>query len=599
MSVIRNPFVDYLNRYTTASPDHEAAFDEFLSQVKPPSGEPLRLETRVEAYLKACFSQTNAPSIILTGNAGDGKTYLCRQIVNAYTGRSITSWEQIGDGPIERDGRCLYVVKDLSELGDRRGVEVLRGLVSSLAGDTTDRYLIAANEGRLRALCASDESLNNLYTSIDHQLRDGSHGDSRDFVVINLNDVTTSSFVSATLRWMTHDEHWRACQHCPIFERCPVRHNAHRLSNTYVASRVQMLYQLLEHLDIHVTVRDMLIHLAFTLTGNQRCDELQSKDRQRENLSDVSYYENIWGGKGESQFQRKARVVQHLERLQIGDHSLFEIDDFIVNGGDSPTAQAEHQQLFAQAVDLNHRRFEQDRRAYVEGGAEQRAEAKNEAAALMRWLPHCRRKLFFEWQNVDLVNRLIPFLYLDTYLRLLHGEQRSVDQVRRDLVLGLNRAFSRLYLTDADHLYVTTQYLHSAEQPRPLVRLSIPTSGIELHIDRRQEPVYDRDRPDLWLRIAPPPALALREGAALIKPIAWRLNLITFEYLMRLAHGGTYNILADECELSVRSLKDGLLSAFAQEQAQTGLIEFFVAERRRYVLKKLHIDEQGNLRSGG
>lgn len=36
MPAVSNPFVDYLTRYTTASPDHEAAFDEFLSQVRPP-----------------------------------------------------------------------------------------------------------------------------------------------------------------------------------------------------------------------------------------------------------------------------------------------------------------------------------------------------------------------------------------------------------------------------------------------------------------------------------------------------------------------------------------------------------------------------------
>jgi hypothetical protein len=27
MAIVSNPFVDYLSRYTTASPDHEAAFD--------------------------------------------------------------------------------------------------------------------------------------------------------------------------------------------------------------------------------------------------------------------------------------------------------------------------------------------------------------------------------------------------------------------------------------------------------------------------------------------------------------------------------------------------------------------------------------------
>jgi len=33
-----NPFVPYLNRYTTASPDHQAAFDEFIGQAPPPGG---------------------------------------------------------------------------------------------------------------------------------------------------------------------------------------------------------------------------------------------------------------------------------------------------------------------------------------------------------------------------------------------------------------------------------------------------------------------------------------------------------------------------------------------------------------------------------
>jgi hypothetical protein len=47
MSQKANPFVIYLNRYTTVSSDHEAAFDEFITQAKPP-GEPLRLETKTE-----------------------------------------------------------------------------------------------------------------------------------------------------------------------------------------------------------------------------------------------------------------------------------------------------------------------------------------------------------------------------------------------------------------------------------------------------------------------------------------------------------------------------------------------------------------------
>jgi hypothetical protein len=591
MSLVTNPFVSYLARYTTASPDHEAAFDEFLAQTLPPSGSPLRLATRVEAFLKTCFVRADPPSVILTGNAGDGKTYLCRQILAAFGG-PVPDWDTLADLPVERDGLRLHVVKDLSELGDARGVEVLQGLAAAWGNSSQERYLIAANEGRLRDLLnkAGDAA---LYEEVDRQLKQGADAGSQRLVVINLTAVTTSSFVPEALRWMTDAEHWAACQTCPIRERCPVRHNAARLSEPHVAKRVQLLYQLLEHLDIHVTVRDMLIHLAYTLTGDRRCAELHRLDAAGRDRSGLAYYLNVWGGDEQSPFRRKASVVQHLSRLRIGDHSLFEIDDFVVNSAEDD----EHKRVFAPAVDLDFRRFAQDRAAYIEGGAERLA--GEEARALLRWLPHCRRKLFFEWREEIRANQLIAFHFLDDYLQLLEDERGRTDEVRRSLVLGLNRAFSRLYLTDADNLYVTSQYLHSTEQSRPLVRLTIPVSGITLRVDRRAEHAFDRAWPDLYLVIGAPPALLLHDPGAASRQQQWPLNLLLFEYLMRLAHGGTYNILAEECELSVRSLKDRLLSVFGHEPAGGDIIEFFVAERRQYTLKKLHIDDQGTIRSGG
>lgn len=80
-----NLFVAHLNGYTTVSPDHEAAFDEFIAQMPPPSGKLLCLETKTERFVCTCFQRERPPSIILTGNAGDGKTYLCRQIIEAFT----------------------------------------------------------------------------------------------------------------------------------------------------------------------------------------------------------------------------------------------------------------------------------------------------------------------------------------------------------------------------------------------------------------------------------------------------------------------------------------------------------------------------------
>ena len=593
MAVVRNPFVDYLTRYTTASPDHEAAFDEFLAQAPPPAAGPLRLNTRVEAFLRTCFERSHPPSVILTGNAGDGKTYLCRQIVNSFTGKQITDWEAYSAQPIERDGIHLHVVKDLSELGDERGKHILRGLAASYSNANTHRYLIAANEGRLRALLSEDATQRDLYDTVNRQLEAGPDTNSPHLIIINLNAVTTSSFVPSALKWMTTAEHWTSCHACRIAHRCPIRHNAQRLSDERIAARVQMLYQLLEHLDIHVTVRDMLIHLAYTITGDRRCDELQRPKNDHANYSHYAYFVNIWGGEADSAFRRKASVVQHLDRLRIGDHSLFEIDDLIVSGGDDSKQEAEHQRLFAPAVDLDFRRFAQDREAYLHGSAD--STAADEASAMLKWLPHCRRKLFFEWLATEKSNKLIPFLYFEQYLRLLAYRRDAEEQIRRHLVTGLNRAFSRLYLRPSEYLYVTTQYLHSGEQPRPLVRLHFPLTDIELDIEDRTNTAYDCDRRTLALVIAPPASLRRLPAHEQPAPLRWPFGLLQFEYLLRLAHGGTFNVLAEECELDIRNLKDRLLNTFSGADDRSGRLEFFVAESNRYTLRQLWIDEQSKI----
>jgi hypothetical protein len=583
-----NPFISYLNRYTTISPEHEAAFDEFISQTAPPSGVMLRLETKTEHFVRARFQQERPPTIILTGNAGDGKTYLCRQIIESFTGQPVADWGDQTVWPIERDGLTLHVVKDLSELGSEAGAAVLRNLAAELAKESPEVvFLIAANEGRLRDLLGR-EGLSELRQQVESQLASGPAVDDPGLIVLNLNRVTTSSYVYPTLRWLTDDAHWRDCAGCPALAICPIRFNYDRLADTAIADRLRLLYRILEYLDIHVTIRDMLIHLAYTLTGGLTCDEIVAQSRRpgRETYQYV-YYENVWGGQAEDIFRRKVVALQALRRLNVGGHSLFEIDDFIVNGRpDDPEAQAEYERLFAPAVDLGDRLFIQDRDIYLRGGAA--SPRSEEDHPFLNWLPHCRRKLFFEWENTSQANRLVSFLFLPQYLQLLEGDPSTRDRALHSLVLGLNRAFSGLYVTETGHLYVTSQYAHAVEQPVPIVRVKIPIDYIYLTVQEAQIKAYDCDRRDLRLEISPPPRVPS-------EPVAWQVDLLRFEYLMRLAGGGTYNILADECELAIRQLKDELLTRFVQDE-DTSHIAFFAAERNRYVLKDLWLDEEGKIR---
>ncbi len=450
-------------------------------------------------------------------------------------------------------------------------------------------FLIAANEGRLRAVLQR-ERLDELYQEVDRQLRDGPDLANDRLIVLNLNQATTSVYVPQALAWLTNPVHWEACEACPALNACPIHWNAEKLRQPQVAGRVKRLYLILEHLGLHVTIRDMLIHLAYTLTGGLDCERVQahSRDLGWEAYRYV-YYENIWGQPEDEAFRRKAVVIRHLQGLNVGQSSVFAIDDFIINGyPDDAQIQAEHQQIFAPALDPGGRQFEQERRAYLRGGSA--SPKQEEKHPLMAWLPHCRRKLFFERRHVEDADRLIPFLFLPDYIRLLQGDSALLDRYRGELILGLNRAFSGLYLTDNDHLYVTSQYAHAVEQPVPLVRVRIPADNVVLQPQSVTSQAFDRQMTTLLLEFYPPPRVQS-------DPIRWPVDLLRFEYLMRRARGSTPNILADECELAIRQLKDDLLARFAVEK-EKGRLDFFAADRNRYAFRTLWVDEEERIRVG-
>ncbi|MBD2028303.1 hypothetical protein, partial [Leptolyngbya sp. FACHB-711] len=355
MNEILNPFVAYLNRYTTVSPEHEAAFDEFITQTPPPTGSPLRLVTKTEIFLRTCFEQSHPPSIILTGNAGDGKTYLCRQIIKAFTGQDITEWKDQVQWTIERDGAVLQVVKDLSEVGESAGAEILQQLANSLlVGQPNSIFLIAANEGRLRALLGREDKLKVVGDKVNKQLKNGLNKNDTQLIVLDLNQVTTSAYIPQVLTWLTDPSHWLACQGCTAFENCPIRFNATRLRDTYVSERLQLLYQVLEHLGIHVTIRDMLIHIAYTVTGGLNCSGIVQQNRQLgTDFHQYAYFENVWGEMLDEASRRRIVVAHNLQHFNVGRQSLFEVDNFIINGGSyDGQVQAEYKRLFKASVDL-------------------------------------------------------------------------------------------------------------------------------------------------------------------------------------------------------------------------------------------------------
>lgn len=567
--LIMDNFIDYINRYTTVSSEHEAAFDEYLSTAKySPKGGKLQLKTKVEDFVQKCFSsQEHPPSIILTGNAGDGKTYLCRKIIESFNEADFDGWSDNIDWPIEQGDLTLHIVKDLSELDETSGAEVLKKLAKSYSDDTNKNvYLVAANEGRLRKLL-SGKKLETLYIDIDAQLKAGPDLESKKLIVINLNRITTSTYVPQFLAWLTNPAHWHDTNSCMNPDNCPIHYNVQKLRDKHVQTRIQLLYRILERIGIHITIRDMLIHLAFTVTAGRTCEEFAGKTLiDGAEPHEFVYFENIVGETASPIAREKIAVLKHFRTLNLGFNSVYELDDFIINGDASEEENKDlHQKLFVPALDIGGKRFTQDRDVYLRGTSTI-TKAKGDPPFLS-WLPHCRRKLFFEWEKVDLTNRLFLFLHLPEYFKLLESKTLS-DRDLELLVLGLNRTFTGLFINDSSHLYLTSQYADTVEQQVPIIQVKLPIAYIYPKVVSPEQVAYDCNYPKVIIEIYPPPKINAES-------IVWTLDLLSFEYLMRRAKGGTPNVLASECELEIRQLKNKVLDRFVVPDVSDKKIEFF------------------------
>jgi hypothetical protein len=579
MSFRGSHFVEELNRYTTVSSDHEAAFDEYISTRK--SEAPLKIETRTEAFVRDHLGGARPSSIILTGNAGDGKTHLCRQIIHELTGTVVKEWPPDVDYPIQHEGGTLHVVKDLSEVSEEKGREIIERLEATLQDDSSDHFLIAANEGRLRAILSrSGGGVPAVEAAVEQQLVEEADP-TADLIVINLNRVATSALTGQILEWISAPERWEACEECEKHHECPIRFNAEQLGKPRVAKRIRRLYQAIEHLGQHLTVRDALIHLAYTTTAGRSCEETRSQGAPPP--QDVAYHQNVWAPEAPKTFREKSAVVHALDPLDPAKSSVFHLDDAVVNGRIDTLTGTE----WGERLDLGNKQFEQDRASYLKGYEV----AGNRKPALLQWLPRLRRKLFFELKDEAKALGLLPFLFADDYFALLEGRRDAHDYVPR-LILGLNRALTDLYLSDDSHLYVTAQYANSADQPVPVIRLKVQRDNVKLLRDATPSAAVDRDEAQLVLDVLPPAALMMemvRRGEV-PEPVTWPLNLLLFEYLLRRAQGATPEVLAHECGLAVRQFRDRLLTAFTSHPS-TGQIAFFAAKDNHYVIRTIELTD--------
>lgn len=325
-----NPFVDHLQTLYSQSPVSNAGTrgtDRYGTYV------PTALDNRLIPDVLAGRYRL----VIITGNAGDGKTAFLERLTAAARAHGGQQGQPRINGMDLSlpDGKTIRTNNDGSQdEGDRANDDVLLDFFAPFAdgasAEAGQTRLIAINTGRLVDFLAAHAG---QFTELAPAVRAGLAGETRGGVVavVNLNQRSLVAgdepVFDRVLAQLTSERNWAACAACELVRTCYAPHNArtfaHPSAGPKVTRRLRDLYRLV-HLrgQVHITLRDLRSALAFMLTSGRNCaqiHDLYRSGRAQEILP--SFYFNSWLG-GRDTADRLLRQLRELDIAAVPQPAL-------------------------------------------------------------------------------------------------------------------------------------------------------------------------------------------------------------------------------------------------------------------------------------
>jgi hypothetical protein len=573
----KNPWVTFLRQYGPIA-SNDNMYDEHIeSAARRSKVNPLRFDTGgLFEEIVRNFQSDQPRSVVLTGTAGDGKTYLCREVWTRLGGDAKV-WD--GDAKLRvldlEFGVQLRVIKDLSELTVDEA-QVLAPMAEAMFAHLPRAvYLVAANDGQLRqawervttseVVVAARKLIERLL--VKGVLRAAEAG----LRLYNLSRQSSSELMSRVVDAVVAHEGWKGCDGClgtlpDRATRCPIWENYQRLQNPLLRERLSDLLELCDQSDRHLPVRQLLILASNMLMGHPdakddllRCQDIEAVARKgRTHLGSI--YRNAFGENLPESRRESTAVFEVVGRFGVGEETSNRIDNLLVYGHDDPGLTAHFNELFR--VDPMYgatEEFSAYLTAYLEGTDPEKAARFAEVATAQRQrlfftMPAARADELGLW---ELTVFQFAGEYLEQVLRPLAKPNGYVDDsILKRLVRGLNRVFTGMLTGETERLWLASSGSHSQARVCRIAEHEIPVEpqlGSQVAIEAQQGgavlAVYlDRD-----VRLTLP------------------LHLVRYEFLLRVADGALPSNFSRECYEDILSFKSRLLRRWkklneAQEQ---------------------------------
>lgn len=258
--------------------------------------------TKVDRELYADIAAGRFKLVVITGNAGDGKTAFIQMLQQRLVEEGAELKVQPGGNGaiIAYEGRRLITNLDGSQdEGDRSNDDVLAAFFAPFAGvlpapPDFETRVIAINEGRLiDFVTAQTDRFHALEKAVMGFVSETSYQLPEWFLLVNLNlraltiaghaegegNERTDSLTHEILKRFSDERLWLPCATCVAHDHCYARTNAATLRDPVLGPRAAD--RLRETLDLvrlrrrmHISMRDLRSALAYMVAGTRRCDEI-------------------------------------------------------------------------------------------------------------------------------------------------------------------------------------------------------------------------------------------------------------------------------------------------------------------------------------
>lgn len=529
---------------------------------------PITLPAPLRDELVAIFSGEQPVSHIITGTAGDGKTYHCREVWTALGGDSAT-WDE-GD-KIQRlalGARTLVIVKDLSELRDDESGALLADFASDVADPaTTTFYLFAANHGQLLEKLKAAPPSNEVQRAgkvVEDLLVTGVSNDAG--IAVALTDLSRSpaaAMAMAIVDEVTGHEGWAGCNSCAhgAGGDCPIFENRRRLigdgPDDPFKRRLTALIELSERNGSHFPVRQLLALVANAILGHpDGRDGLMTCGDVPKILADgssdkASIYRNVFGENLRPSKAEKTELFRKLNAFGIGAETSNRVDNLLVYGADDPVQAEDYAALvMSDPVYGATPAYSAAQRNYLEGADD------GERGVFVNALRAQRQRLFFTMPETMVVRYdlwdLTVFRYAGLYLDVadkVAAKQPAPRAALAMVVRGLNRIFTGMLVQNQDELVLATSGSYSQSKRSPLLDelISVPRAGGE-EVALVADPGHG----------AFGVSVKLVRGSE-IAPLYLALSPTRFEFLGRVAEGALPSSFSLECHEDLLAFKARLL----------------------------------------